>query len=215
MQEPHERIKAARKAKGYTQADVRRRLGVSNATVSEWESGKTRPRGENLYRLAKLLDVTAEWILTGKEPRHSTVSNVTDAPEPRGEIPLISWVQAGTLSEAIDIYAVGDAEQWLPCPTNHGPRTFALRVCGDSMTSYHGTRSYPDGVIIYVDPDKSVTNGCRVVAKRIDTNEVTFKQFVDDAGRKYLKPLNPQYPIIEIDGNFTIIGVVIASYAPE
>ncbi|EEM0128100.1 LexA family transcriptional repressor, partial [Salmonella enterica] len=32
---------------------------------------------------------------------------------------------------------------------------------------------------------------------------------VMDAGRKFLKPLNPQYPMIEINGNCKIIGVVV------
>ncbi|EBM5549197.1 LexA family transcriptional repressor, partial [Salmonella enterica] len=40
-------------------------------------------------------------------------------------------------------------------------------------------------------------------------NEATFKKLVMDAGRKFLKPLNPQYPMIEINGNCKIIGVVV------
>lgn len=41
-----------------------------------------------------------------------------------------------------------------------------------------------------------------------DTNEATFKKLVIDAGRKYLKPLNPNYRTIEINGNCEIVGVV-------
>jgi SOS-response transcriptional repressor LexA len=32
---------------------------------------------------------------------------------------------------------------------------------------------------------------------------------VIDSGRRYLKPLNPQYPMIEMDEDFQIIGVVV------
>jgi SOS-response transcriptional repressor LexA len=42
-----------------------------------------------------------------------------------------------------------------------------------------------------------------------DANEATFKKLVIDAGKTYLKPLNPQYPLIPINGNCRIIGVVV------
>lgn len=143
-------------------------------------------------------------------------SNLSPAPRASGRVPLISWVQAGSLAEAIDLYAPGEAEAWLPCPQGHGLHTFALRVQGDSMTNpYPGQRSYPEGTLIYVDPDAPADNGRRVVAKLTDTDEVTFKVYVEDAGRKYLKPLNPQYPTIELHNGFEIVGVVIGSYLPE
>lgn len=129
-------------------------------------------------------------------------------------MPLISWVSAGVWCESPDNYAPGDAEEWLPRPSNAGPRSFAVRVDGDSMTSpYPGSRSYPSGTIIYVDPDKDLTNGCRVVARA--NGEYTFKCYAEDAGRKFLKPLNPQYQMIDITEDTHICGVVIGSYLPE
>ncbi|MEG2269219.1 MAG: S24 family peptidase, partial [Acinetobacter sp.] len=52
-------------------------------------------------------------------------------------------------------------------------------------------------------------NGNLVVAKLTDANEATFKKLVIDGGSMYLKPLNPQYPLIPINGNCRIIGVVV------
>jgi SOS-response transcriptional repressor LexA len=144
----------------------------------------------------------------------SAHSNVTPGPETRGYVPLISWVQAGAWGEAVDLYAPGDGEDWLPCPTSHGPRTFALRVDGDSMTAAYG-KSYPAGCIIYVDPDQrgGVVSGDRVVAKLKGSAQVTFKVFVEDAGRRFLKPLNTQYPVI--DEPFGVIGKVIGKWESE
>ena len=45
----------ARERIGLTQADVASRVGVSQQTVSRWESGISRPRNPNLTRLADLL----------------------------------------------------------------------------------------------------------------------------------------------------------------
>lgn len=48
-----------------------------------------------------------------------------------------------------------------------------------------------------------------VVAKLTDDNEATFKKLIVDAAVKYLKPLNPAYRLIELNGNCKILGVVV------
>jgi len=137
--------------------------------------------------------------------------NTEQGPSTKGLIPLISWVQAGNWHMAEDHYVPGDAEDFYPCPISHGPHTYCLRVRGDSMTSPYG-RSYPDGALIYVDPDQrgGITTGDRVIAKVCGEDLVTFKAFVEDAGNRFLKPLNPQYPIVSSD--FRILGKVIGMW---
>jgi len=76
------------------------------------------------------------------------------------------------------------------------------------MTSPVGM-SIPEGMYVLVDTGKEPINGSLVVAKLTDANEATFKKLVIDAGKTYLKPLNPQYPLIPINGNCRIIGVVV------
>ena len=44
-------------AKGVTQADICREIGVSSATVSDWCNGKKFPRTDKLQRIAELLNV--------------------------------------------------------------------------------------------------------------------------------------------------------------
>lgn len=132
------------------------------------------------------------------------------------KVPLISWVSAGMWCEAIDNYNPGDAEDWLPCPVNCSHNTFALNVSGNSMTSMiPGSKTYPDRCVIYVDPGVQVTNGCNVIAKLKDQDEVTFKTYREDAGKKWLIPINPQYEKILIDENIIICGVVIGKFEPE
>jgi SOS-response transcriptional repressor LexA len=131
-------------------------------------------------------------------------------------IPLISWVRAGQFCEVADLFHPGDADEWLPCSRKYGPHAYALRVEGDSMVSpYPGTRSYPPGFIIYVDPDRAVTNGCRVIAKLPESNEATFKIYSEDGGKRFLKPLNPQYPIIEMTDGMIVCGVVVGGMWEE
>lgn len=140
-------------------------------------------------------------------------SNVRPGPNIRGRVPLISWVQAGVWNEAIDIYEPGYAEQWLPVLKNGSPHVYALRVQGDSMTAPHG-KTYPDGTIIIVDPEmRTPSSGQRVIAKLAGSNAVTFKVYIEEDGRRWLKPLNPQHQ--PIHDEFRVLGTVTAKYEPE
>lgn len=53
-------------------ASLARALGCSGATVSEWRSGKTRPRPEFMTKLALVGGVRVEWLQFGSGPREPT-----------------------------------------------------------------------------------------------------------------------------------------------
>ena len=73
---------------------------------------------------------------------------------------------------------------------NVSDEAFALRVKGDSMTSFTGGKSIPEGSVIIVDPNMQAEHGKVIVARLEDSNEATLKQLVIDGGAKYLKPFN-------------------------
>lgn len=208
-----DRVKAARKHAKLTQAALADAVGIKQASISELETGKSLSSTYNAT-IAKACGVDPVWLETGRGRMLPSDSNVEPGPDIKGRVPLISWVQAGAWCEVEDLYAVGDAEEWMPCPTSHGPRTYALRVRGESMLNPHERRSFRDGDIIFVDPDKLAENGSPVIAKLDDSQEATFKQLVIEGEERYLKALNPNWPdqIIRINGNATICGVVIGKY---
>ena len=78
---------------------------------------------------------------------------------------------------------------------------FALRVHGDSMQP-----EFADGDIIVIDPHAPQDAGCYVVA--VHDNQATLKKLVYDGTTPYLKPLNPQYPMLSWDESTRIVGVV-------
>lgn len=57
-----EKLTQARKAAGLTQADVAAKLNVSRQAVSRWESGQSKPSTEKLLALAKIYDVSLDWL---------------------------------------------------------------------------------------------------------------------------------------------------------
>ena len=229
-----EAIRHLRKERKLTLEQLADAAGTVHGGLSKMERGKQGVTFDMLVRIAAGLGVSPvdllalasdpaaqrELIVEGNMPIELFAKEGNIAPyaaAERGLVPLISWVSAGEMEEAIDIYAVGDAEEWVSCPVPHyGRNTFALTVSGDSMTApYPGAKSYPNGCTIYVDPDQSPRPGQRVVAKNIEENSATFKVYVEDMGKKLLKPINPQYPIVEMTHKFIIIGVVIGSFLPE
>jgi len=121
------------------------------------------------------------------------------APEIRGkEVPVISWVQAGEFTEAVESWS---SDEWVDTSAPVHRHTFALRVKGDSMEP-----DFPAGVIIVVEPDLEPNPGDYVVVRN-GGGEATFKQLVRDGADWYLKPINPRYPIKPL-GSSHIVGVV-------
>ena len=57
------RIKEARIAAGLSQKYVATTLGVAGPSVSNWESGKTKPTTENYASLAALLNVSVDYLI--------------------------------------------------------------------------------------------------------------------------------------------------------
>lgn len=57
------RIKAAREAAGLGQAEMARKMGVSNTTAWRWEAGKTSVPTPQLRKIAQLLKVPMETLL--------------------------------------------------------------------------------------------------------------------------------------------------------
>ena len=60
-----ERSKERRKIIKLTQIQLSKKVGVSGVTISQWESGDTSPKGENLYKLAQALMCSPDWLMFG------------------------------------------------------------------------------------------------------------------------------------------------------
>ncbi|MDE9484008.1 LexA family protein [Xenorhabdus bovienii] len=202
-----ERIRLRRKELKLTQRELGKFVGVSHVAISQWEKEDTEPKGDNLLALASALGCSAEYVLKGEFDDNSNVSFLRFN-RTRGEYPLISWVCAGNWSEAVEPYHRRSIDDWYETTVSCSNNSFWLEVKGDSMTSPSGL-SIPEGMMILVDPEIAPINGKLVIAKLESENEATFKKYIVDAGNHYLKPLNPQYRMIPINGNCKIIGVVV------
>ena len=53
--------------KGLKNADVARATGISNMTLSDWKRGKSVPKSDKMRKIAEYLNVSADYLMTGKE----------------------------------------------------------------------------------------------------------------------------------------------------
>ena len=198
---------------GLTQDGLAQKAGVSQVAIHKLLTGKAR-QTRKLAEIALALETTAEWLAAGTEAisaRDQVESNIKPGPTIKGRVPLISKVQAGAWTEIVDNFSPGDAEDWFPCPVSHSPKTFALRIQGESMYNPSGSLSFRDGELIFVDPDRPAVNGSYVVVRLDSETEATFKKLIIEGDTQYLVSINPAWPnrIIEIKGDATICGVAI------
>lgn len=201
------RIKACMEAKGLDQSAVARALDIEPQSVQQWICGQTTPRGYRIKALAALLDVEP-WQLLGSAEDPDIASNDSKGaltPRFRGPsvppVPRISWVSAGHFRE-VEI-TPAERAHWDTPSEPMSPEAFSLRVEGDSMEP-----EFPQGCIIFVEPQAAAANGDYVIVCLDGTNQATFKQLVVDGAHRYLKPLNLRYPIIAAEREARICGVV-------
>lgn len=56
-----------RDSMGLKDADVAREAGVTKSTFSDWKNGRSEPKDAKLQKIAKLFQVSVEYLRTGKD----------------------------------------------------------------------------------------------------------------------------------------------------
>jgi SOS-response transcriptional repressor LexA len=187
------------------QAGFVERTGINQGELSGLL--KSKSFGEKKARsLEKLAGMPAYW-LDSDEPAGANVSPTQIGTR---RIPLISYVQAGHMTEAVDSYPVGAGAEWILTDLELSPTAFALKIKGDSMLP-----EFREGDTVIIDPAVQPLPGDFVVAKNGD-HEATFKKYRprghNDRGDTVfeLVPLNEDYASTRSDITpVRIIGTMV------
>lgn len=198
-------LKARRTELGLTQLDVANAVGVSEATVSRWESGDiANMKRSRIAALASVLKISPSIIMGWNEnPEIRLPSDDIIIPMPTmRKIPLVGSIACGT-----PILAEENCEREVDVP-DHVRADFALRCKGDSMIN---ARIF-DGDIVYIRQQESVEHG-EIAAVIID-DEATLKRVYMYDDCISLEAENPQYkPMVyrgEEMNNIRILGKAVA-----
>lgn len=153
---------------------------------------------------SRLEHLRAKGYIEWTEGKARTI-RVLQPPVKQG-IPVLGAIAAGGLVEPFTdaVEQLDFTSLFLP------PKTFALRVIGDSMIEDLITEG--DVVIMRPIPDTELVKNGTIVAARVDGHGTTLKRFYRRGDRVTLKPANSKYKPIEVTAvqvqvQGTLIGV--------
>ena len=207
-----DRIKTRRKEFGLTQKELASLIGVTHATVSQWETTDTIPAGKNLEALCAALRTSGVWLLQGRGDPNSSVGskdreNTTFVQSVLVKVPLISWqdIASFVMDSEFDF---SNVKSWQFTTSLVSDRAFSVKVNGDTMVNPSGVMpTFPAGCIVIVDPECKQNEGDFVIAI-FNNKETTLKKLISDGPSRYLCSLNQNYRPILVDDSCKIAGVV-------
>lgn len=202
-------IKNLRIKAGLTQAELADRIGVTRATVTQWEREWSQPRMGAIKKLADVFGVSVSQMVSDNDPSHP--SNVQGMA--MGSVPLLGSVHAGKPQDP-DTYD-GETVKIPQFLIDSDPECYALEAEGDCMN-----RVYPEGCTIAVSPNKEPMNGSVAVVS-IDGREAVMRRMYRTPNTLVLSPdsFNPDHDDIvvtsETEHTIEFLGKVVWFQARE
>ena len=149
-------IKKLRTNAGMTQAKLAELVGVTRATVTQWETGWSQPRMGAVEKLAEVFGVSMATLVSDKQIMPPNAIPV--AGTPMAQVPLVGNTHAGKpcLPEELDEFPEVLVPQFL---LDRDPGSYGLEVDGDCMD-----RICPPGMVAVVQPGVPAKSGDVVVA---------------------------------------------------
>ena len=78
LKEMGQRIMSRRKSLHFTQEELAEKINVSTQMISNLELGKKAIRPENLAKVCKTLDVSADYVLLGVNTKNQEINLITE-----------------------------------------------------------------------------------------------------------------------------------------
>lgn len=174
-----ERIQERMRDLNLRQADLVERTGISKGALSSYISGRYVPKQNNIYLIAKALNVNEAWLMGADVPINPVKNSKKGV-----TINVLGRVAAGIPIEAIE--NIIDTEEISEQLASTG-EFFGLQIYGDSMEP----RMYENDVVIVRKQDDAESGD--IVIAMVNGNDATCKRLMKYAGSIALLSLNPKY----------------------
>ena len=194
-----ENLKKYRKKLGLTQAEMARKLIMSQQGYAKYETGTSSPNPETLSKIATIFECEMEELTGNKE---ETIKNIFSLKKKK--FPLLGEIACGQ-----PIFASEERESYVMTGTDINA-DFCLKAKGDSMI---GARIL-DGDIVFIKQMPMVNNG-DIAAVAIG-DEATLKRvyYYPEKAKLVLQAENPKYePLVYIGeelNEIRILGKAVA-----
>jgi transcriptional regulator with XRE-family HTH domain len=191
------RLKNLRLAKGLTLQQVGDVFGISKASVSSWESGKSHPDHKKLEKLSELFGTSVQFLISGTSDNSTNLQSKVD-------VPFCPWDRLGSMPIDLQTSEV----RVMPLHSKPSSNAFATRYPGSIEHSWQ-FNGIPAGSVLVVDPDivpgpidtviVKLKDGSICLAKYQQTPE--NKKFLASADKANFEPLPSQ--------SIKVIGVAL------
>lgn len=193
---------------------------IKQSTIFRIQTGVTKdPRRSTLEPFAQWAGISISDLfdkdlsVESKDESNSAKLDNNVVPVTSKLLPVLSWVQAGSMT-SVETVDRSEINEWLPPLSMDDPEEcFYLRVVGISNFP-----TYMEGDYILINPTlcaSELISGDLIVVRH--NTDATFKKLVIETdGRKYLQALNPNFQpnIIEFEEGAELVGLVIDAFRP-
>lgn len=172
----NERLKALRAKAGISQAEIAKKIYISQPAYAKYEIGTSTPNPETLAAIANILNVSIDYLL-GKTPEATKAGYI--------RIPVLGRVAAGIPIDAIE--EIIDWEDISADMAAGGAEYFGLQIKGNSMEP-----KISDGDIVIVRKQPDVESG-EIAVVLVNGDDATVKRIKKSAAGITLIANNPAY----------------------
>lgn len=163
-------------------AELSRRTGIPEGTISQYKKGLYEPKQKKLHVIAETLGVSVDWLMGYNVPMTLSKEQVKE----RKWIPVLGTVRAGIPIEAVE--NIIDYEEISEDMARQG-EFFALQIKGDSMEP-----KISEGDVVIVRKQSDVDSG-NIAIVLVNGEEATIKKIQKFDGGINLIPSNPSYDV--------------------
>lgn len=189
---------------GISEADLCRETKISQATLWRLLNGDTDPRASTLNAIAQYFEISVDQLL-GNQPIMKSASG-TASQSSQSYLPVFSLAKNTELVKMLDKAIPSNWSKWIDVEPSIKKNCFAVEVAGDSMWP-----DFIEGTLIIVDPTLNPKHRNYVLCQLNKTNEIVFRQYIEEQDEKFLKPINYAYKTIPLQKKDNILGVIIQS----
>lgn len=201
------RIRIARKEIGLNQAELALRLGVSQPTVANWETGVHDPRQLMLAKLAEALHVNLGWLASGERStserdKHPAAAYLRRSVHHVPVIPYNSTVQMYE-HERYDPHEI--ATDYIPVTSG------SERMFGFFSTDAAMNLAFPANTLVVIDYNHRVPADGDIVLIRQADGSPLLRRWRKNPPRLEPYSSDPNHETLYVDGPTDIIGTVTVS----
>lgn len=193
-------LKSLMREKNISVTELARQTEISQPVLHRLATGATyNPQIETLLPIARFFAVSIEQLI-GNTPLPVT-KNIKNIIQDWTRLPLLALNQViNWLEHPSSIILKKFVRTDIPVSKN----SYAIQLSDSTMQP-----RFFEGTLLIIDPEYSPENQDFVVAQLHNQKTVTFKQLLVDGENHYLKPLNPDFPIIRMIHNDRVLGTMV------